>query len=78
MQQAYPKYVALGSRLVGIPEVQTIGVKPNFHDYTQQEQQQILDSSVILYPTLNYAQFLPPWAKEFFPAWKRIFMLMRK
>jgi len=68
MQQAYPKYVALGSRLVGIPEVQTLGVKPNFHDYTQQEQQQILDSSVILYPTLNYAQFFNTIGKRIFPS----------
>ncbi|KPK28149.1 MAG: hypothetical protein AMJ61_03480 [Desulfobacterales bacterium SG8_35_2] len=68
MEQAQPKYVAFGSRLAGVPEVQTLGVKPNFNDYTQLEQQQIFDSSVILYPTLNYAQFFTTMGKRIFPS----------
>ena len=68
MQQAHPRYVALGSRLVGIPEVNTLGVKPDFHDYTKFEQQQILNAPVILYPTLNYAQLFTTMGKRIFPS----------
>jgi ribosomal protein S6--L-glutamate ligase len=68
MEQAHPKYVAFGSRLLGVPEVATLGVKPNFHDYTPLEQQQIYDSSVILYPTLNYAQLFTTMGKKIFPS----------
>jgi len=68
MEQAYPKYVAFGSRLLGVPEVKTLGVKPNFHDYTPLEQQQIFNASAILYPTLNYAQFFTTMGKRIFPS----------
>jgi len=68
MEQAHPKYVAFGSRLLGVPEVLTLGVKPNFHDYTPLEQQLISDSSVILYPTLNYAQYFTTMGKRIFPS----------
>ena len=68
MEQATSKYVAFGSRLVGVPEVETLGVKPNFHDYTPLEQQKIFRASVILYPTLNYAQFFTTMGKRIFPS----------
>jgi len=68
MQQLHPRYVALGSRLVGVPEVSTLGVKPNFQDYSKLEQQQILNAAVILYPTLNYAQFFTTMGKRIFPS----------
>jgi ribosomal protein S6--L-glutamate ligase len=68
MKQAQPKYLAFGSRLVGVPEVETLGVKPNFHDYTPLEQRRILGSSVILYPTLNYAQLFTTMGKKIFPS----------
>ena len=68
MDQAAPKYLAFGSRLLGIPEVLTLGVRPNFHDYSPQEQQKIHGASVILYPTLNYAQFFTTIGKKIFPS----------
>lgn len=68
MQQVYPKYVALGSRLVGIPEVETLGVKPNFHDYTQHEIEKIHAAECILYPSLNYAQYFTTMGKKIFPS----------
>jgi ribosomal protein S6--L-glutamate ligase len=68
MEQDHPKYIAFGSRLVGVPEVETLGVRPNFHDYTTLEQQRILSSSVILYPTLNYAQLFTTIGKGIFPS----------
>ncbi len=61
-------FIALGSRLRGIPEVITLGIKPNFHDYTSQEKKLILNSKRILFPTLNYAQFLTTMGKEIFPS----------
>jgi ribosomal protein S6--L-glutamate ligase len=62
------QYVALGSRLAKLPEVQTLGVKPNFYDYAFTERELILNSNIILYPTLNYAQFLTTIGKKIFPS----------
>ena len=68
MKEANTPFVALGSRLKGVPEVLTLGVKPNFHDYTRRERQLILNAPIILYPTLNYAQFLTTLGKRIFPS----------
>jgi ribosomal protein S6--L-glutamate ligase len=62
------RFIALGSRLRGIPEVLTLGVKPNFPDYTPLERDLILGSELILFPTLNYAQFLTTMGKKIFPS----------
>ncbi len=61
-------FVALGSRLKGVPEVLTLGVKPNFTDYTEEEKKLILNAAMILYPTANYAQFFTTLEKPFFPS----------
>ena len=61
-------FVALGSRLRGVPEVLTLGVKPNFLDYTASERELIAEAPLILYPTLNYAQFLTTVGKKIFPS----------
>ncbi len=63
-----PKFVALGSRLRGIKEVITLGVKPNFLDYTEEERRLILNAKIILFPTLNYAQFFTTMNKKIFPS----------
>ncbi|MBN2031978.1 MAG: RimK family alpha-L-glutamate ligase [Deltaproteobacteria bacterium] len=63
-----PIYVALGSRLRGVPEIITLGVKPNFNDYSSQDQNLILNATMVLYPTQNYAQFLSTLGKSFFPS----------
>lgn len=63
-----PLYVALGSRLLGVPEVMTLGVKPNFNDYTPEEKNLIFSATMVLYPTRNYAQFLTTLGKRFFPS----------
>lgn len=62
------RFIALGSRLQGVPEVKTLGLKPNFKDYTPRERGLILNSERILFPTLNYAQFLTTMGKEIFPS----------
>jgi len=61
-------YPAIGSRLLGVPEVWTLGVKPNFPDYTPEERDFIREADLILYPTLNYAQFLTTLGKKIFPS----------
>lgn len=62
------RIVALGSRLRGVPEVLTVGVKPNFLDYTARERELIMHADVVLYPTLNYAQFFTTMGKPIFPS----------
>ena len=57
MDKKSPEFIALGSRLLGVPEVLTLGVKPNFLDYTTEERQKIHDAEFILYPSLNYAKY---------------------
>jgi len=61
-------FIALGSRLRGVPEVITLGVKPNFLDYTSHERDLIFHSERVLFPTLNYAQFLTTIGKKIFPS----------
>lgn len=62
------RFVALGSRLKGVPEVDTLGVRPNFLDYTPQERDRILHADTVLFPTLNYAQFLATAGRKIFPS----------
>ena len=61
-------YIALGSRLCRIPEVLTLGVRPNFFDYSPDERQLMAKAEVILYPTLNYAQYFTTINKKIFPS----------
>lgn len=61
-------FIALGSRLRGIPEVLTLGVKPNFCDYSPHERELMLRAQMILYPTFNYAQFFTTMGKRIFPS----------
>jgi ribosomal protein S6--L-glutamate ligase len=68
MDNESPEYVALGSRLNGVPEVLTLGVKPNFYDYTPEERQKIHDAKCIFYPSLNYAQYFTTMGKKIFPS----------
>lgn len=63
-----PRYVALGSRLKGVPEVMTLGVRPNFLDYSRSERAVIDQAPVILYPTRNYAEFFTTMGKRIFPS----------
>jgi len=62
------QFVALGSRLKGVPEVLTLGVKPNFTDYSDEERDLMAGAAMILYPTANYAQFFTTLGKPFFPS----------
>lgn len=61
-------YIALGSRLKGVPEVVTLGTRPNFYDYDRDERSLIVASKIILYPTRTYAQLFTTMGKEIFPS----------
>jgi ribosomal protein S6--L-glutamate ligase len=61
-------FIALGSRLRGVPEVLTLGVKPNYYDYTRRDRELIAKAGIILYPTSNYAQFFTTVGKRIFPS----------
>ena len=61
-------FIALGSRLKGNPHVLTLGVKPNYLDYTPQERNLIEHAPFILFPTLNYAQFFTTMGIRIFPS----------
>jgi ribosomal protein S6--L-glutamate ligase len=68
MDKESAEFIALGSRLLGVPEVLTLGVKPNFLDYTSEERQKIHDAEFILYPSLNYAKYFTTMDKNIFPS----------
>jgi ribosomal protein S6--L-glutamate ligase len=68
MSKKEKRFIALGSRLLGVPEVLTLGVKPNFKDYTPMEREMILGAGIILFPTLNYAQFFTTMGMKIFPS----------
>jgi ribosomal protein S6--L-glutamate ligase len=62
------QFIAIGSRLRGVPEVLTLGVKPNFMDYTPGERELALSAPIILYPTLTYAQLFTTLGRPIFPS----------
>ncbi len=68
MEECNYPFIALGSRLKGVKEVLTLGVKPNFLDYTPEERSLILNAKLILFPTYNYAQFFTTLGKRIFPS----------
>lgn len=61
-------FIALGSRMRGVAEVMTLGVKPNFMDYSPEERGLMTASDRILFPTLCYAQFFTTMGKRIFPS----------
>jgi ribosomal protein S6--L-glutamate ligase len=63
-----PPFIAIGRRLEGLPEVTTLGVKPNFLDYTRSERKLMEEAELILDPTLNFAQFFTTIGKKIFPS----------
>ncbi len=60
--------IALGARLKQYPSIQTLGFKPNFQDYSAQEQKLILNAKKIYYPTAFYADLFNAMGKDTFPS----------
>lgn len=59
--------VALGARLAGCPQVDTLGFRPNFSDYTPGEQAAIRAAPKVYYPTAFYADLFNAMGKPTFP-----------
>jgi len=60
--------VALGSRLRQCKNVTTLGVRPNFSDYSHAEQALIEKAGAIFYPTSFYADLFSAMGKKIFPS----------
>ena len=60
--------VALEGRLRHCAGVTTLGVRPNFGDYSYQEQVLIREASKIYYPSILYADLFHAMGKATFPS----------
>ena len=63
------KKIALGARLKGCKNVMTLGVKPDFSDYSPQEALLIKKAEKIYYPTSFYADLFDAAGKKTFPSY---------
>ncbi|MGD9310669.1 MAG: RimK family alpha-L-glutamate ligase [Desulfosarcina sp.] len=61
--------LAMEARLRGCRNVRTIGVRPNFSDYSQEEKGWIRESATIYYPTAFYADLFDALGKATFPSY---------
>ena len=52
------RIIALEARLRNCRNVMTLGVRPNFNDYTDHEKDFIRHAEIIYYPTWLYAELL--------------------
>ncbi|MEW6672648.1 MAG: RimK family alpha-L-glutamate ligase [Thermodesulfobacteriota bacterium] len=66
---AKPKAIALEARLKGCRNVLTLGVKPNFSDYSPEEAALIRAAAKIYYPTTFYADLFNSAGKATFPSY---------
>jgi len=63
------KVIALGSRLRNCSNVITLGIRPNFSDYSETEAEQIQKASKIYYPGPFYAELFDSIGKKTFPSY---------
>jgi len=63
------KVIALEARLKDCKNVITLGVRPNFCDYSPKEAGMIRDARKIYYPTTFYAELFDAMGKETFPSY---------
>ncbi len=65
----YPKkIIALESRLRHCTNVITLGVHPNFSDYTEEETSLIINCNRVYYPSSFYADMFDAMGKNIFPS----------
>ena len=64
-----PNAIALESRLRQCKNVITLGVRPNFSDYTSEEAHLIRNASKIYYPSSFYADLFDAIGKNTFPSY---------
>lgn len=70
--------VALESRLKGCANVVTLGVRPNFSDYSPEEAAMIRNADTIYYPATFYADLLDAMGKRTFPSYHTYKCVMDK
>lgn len=63
------KVIALEARLRGCKNVITLGVRPNFSDYPENEADLIRRATTIYYPTHFYADLFDAMGKKTFPSY---------
>ncbi len=63
------KVIALEARLRDCRNVVTLGVKPNFSDYSSEEARLIRNADIIYYPTTFYADIFDAAGKRTFPSY---------
>jgi ribosomal protein S6--L-glutamate ligase len=63
------KVIALEARLKDCKNVITLGVRPNFSDYSLEEASMIRDARKIYYPTTFYAELFDAMGKDTFPSY---------
>ena len=63
------KVIALEARLRDCKNVVTLGVRPNFCDYSRQEADLIRKAEKIYYPTTFYAELFDAMGKKTFPSY---------
>jgi len=63
------KVIALEARLRGCKNVITLGVRPNFSDYSRQDSDLIRKAEKIYYPTTFYADLFDAMGKKTFPSY---------
>jgi len=63
------KVIALGSRLRKCPNVITLGIRPNFSDYSEMEAEQIQKAQKIYYPGTFYSELFDSIGKKTFPSY---------
>lgn len=73
-----PVQVAIGARLRNCPRIDTMGFRPNFSDYTFDQQQRLLSAPRILYPTAFYAGLFNAMGKPTFPSFHTYTFAMDK
>ena len=66
--ESQKRIVALEGRFRGCPQVQTLGVRPNFLDYTARDRELMLRAPKIYYPSSLYAEWLAALGKKTFPS----------
>ncbi len=64
---AAKRIIAFGGRLRGSPLVHTLGVRPDFFDYDDNERAMIRDAPGIYFPSAHYAELFRVIGKKTFP-----------
>ncbi len=60
--------IAIGARLIKSKHINTLGLKPNFSDYSETEKKLIQNAEKIYFPTAFYADLFNTMGKKTFPS----------